>query len=140
MKEPLLLDTCALIWLSGLVTDGARDAAEALLQETHDAGNSIFLSPISAWELGNSFERGRITLPVPLKTWFERVVRTGGLTWAQLTVDVLIQSTQLPPPFHRDPADRIIVATARELGLRILTRDRKILDYAKGGHVLAIGC
>ena len=59
---------------------------------------------------------------------------------AELGPRVLVASTELPEGMHRDPADRIIVATAREFGLRVVTRDRKILSYAEKGHVMAVAC
>jgi PIN domain nuclease of toxin-antitoxin system len=140
MMGGLLLDTCALIWLTGLTDDNRTGTVESALDEAEESGSGIFLSPISAWELGNMTRKGRVTLPIPITAWFEKVMRDGGLTWADLSVDVLVHSTQLPEPIHRDPADRIIVATAREFGLRVVTRDRAILTYAAQGHVLALPC
>ena len=62
-----------------------------------------------------------------------------GLDWAKMPPDVLLASSTLPGDLHGDPADRIIVATAREYGLRLVTRDRKVLGYAARGHVMALG-
>ena len=59
---------------------------------------------------------------------------------SDMPIDVLVASSTMPGTPHGDPADRIIVATAREYGLRIVTRDAKILDYAARGHVLALAC
>ncbi len=72
--------------------------------------------------------------------WFETVVLRGRLRVDTLTAGVLVASTTLPDLDHRDPIDRIIIATARELGYRIVTRDRAILDYAEKGHVMALAC
>lgn len=82
----------------------------------------------------------RIGLARPALSWFEQVVTRSGARLADLCPKVLIASTELPDDLHRDPADRIIIATAREYGLRVVTRDRKILDYANKGHVMAVEC
>jgi PIN domain nuclease of toxin-antitoxin system len=72
--------------------------------------------------------------------WFSRLLSVSGVALAELSPRVLIASSFLPGSPPRDPADRIIVATARETGLRLITRDRAILSYAKAGHLDALGC
>ena len=63
-----------------------------------------------------------------------------GVVLQGLTADILIDSSLLPGEIHGDPADRIIIATARALDLTVVTRDRHILDYAARGHVRALAC
>jgi PIN domain nuclease of toxin-antitoxin system len=128
------------MWLTALVPDDGAAAISATLSEAERAGFGIFLSPITAWELANSASKGRVSMPMPIEPWLERAVRIGRLRWTTLSVGILLQSTALPDPMHPDPADRIIVATARELGMKVVTRDRKILAYAGLGHVMAIPC
>lgn len=84
--------------------------------------------------------KGRYASAVPPRIWFARLLALPGVKLADLTTDVLFASCDLPWATHPDPADRIIIATAREYGLRIVTRDRRILDYADKGHVMALAC
>lgn len=84
--------------------------------------------------------KGRIRSPMSPKTWFNRVITEGGIGLVPLSPDILADASFLPEPLHRDPADRIIIATARSMDLTIVTRDRHILDYAAQGHVRALAC
>lgn len=134
----LLLDTCAVIW----VAEGASiaNAAVAALDEAAQRGDPVCVSPMSAWEIGLLAAKGRLTISVSAEAWFTRLLATPGVQLSDLTVRALIASSFLPGLPPRDPADRIIIATARELGLRIVTRDQTILDYAAQGHVNALMC
>lgn len=135
--RPILLDTCALIWLEA----GANftPEAEAALQDAQAIGTQVLVSPITAWEIGLLVSRGRLALSLPPLKWFERVLDLG-VDLASMTPDILIASSQLPGPPLRDPADRIIATTARDGGYRLMTRDRPLLDFAAGGQVAAIPC
>ena len=134
----LLLDTCAAIWTSH---DAAIEpAATARLNSEFDEGNSVFVSPITAWEAGLLVSRGRAAFASGPKQWFANLIGVRGVALAEMPPGLLIESSNLPGTPPRDPADRIIIATARELGLCILTRDRLILDYADKGLVLAMAC
>lgn len=98
------------------------------------------VSAISAWELGLLAAGARVNLTAPPARWFATAMQRSGFTLAALTPDLLIASCFLPGSLHRDPADRIICATARESGHTIVTRDRKILEYAAAGHCRALAC
>jgi len=135
---PLLLDTCAAIWISG-EHPMSRESADAL-ERSRDAGETIYVSPITAWELGLLVSRGRMNLQMTAERWFARLMEAPGLQLSGLPVSVLIASSFLPGADLRDPADRIIAATAREYGYKIMTRDRPLLDYAEHGHIQAIAC
>jgi PIN domain nuclease of toxin-antitoxin system len=135
---PLLLDTCALIWSSD--SNGLQGEAADAIRTSMENGMSVFVSPISAWEIGMLIDKGRLTITENPHTWLRRLILKDGVRLAEMTVDMLLTSASLPDLAHGDPADRIIIATAREYGLRIVTRDRKILDYADKGHVLALAC
>ncbi|HEV7285466.1 type II toxin-antitoxin system VapC family toxin [Kaistia sp. UC242_56] len=134
----LLLDTCAMIWVAGNAE--LAEPAIAALDDAEDEAMPVFLSPISAWEIGLLVARNRLTLPTRPKAWLDRLLKAPNLRLAQLPPGVLIDSAFLPGTPPRDPADRIIIATAREYDLTIMTRDRLILDYAEAGHVRAIAC
>ena len=129
----LLLDTCAVLWLA----QGA-DIAPAARAEI--ANRNLHVSPISAWEIANLVRKSRIALTSPAATWVRQAVGKMQAEMPQLTVEILVDSCGLPGTPPNDPADRIIIATAREAGLEIVTRDRQILAYSKAGHVRTLEC
>jgi PIN domain nuclease of toxin-antitoxin system len=134
---PLLLDTCVVIWfLDGQLPSAARTA----LANAAAKGNDVFVSPICAWELGLLVSRGRLRLSMTPVDWFERLLAAPGIALAELSPRLLVHSSFLPGTPPRDPADRIIAATARANGYCIMTRDRQLLDYAAEGHVKALAC
>ena len=134
----LLLDTCAAIWLAE--GEAIADEAMAAIDRAGNAGETIFVSPITAWEVGLLAARGRITMSVPPLVWFERLLAVPGIALADLPVRVLIASSYLPGTPPRDPADRMIAATARENGFKLVTRDRLLLYYADQGHIETLAC
>jgi PIN domain nuclease of toxin-antitoxin system len=136
--RPLLLDTCAVIWLA----EGeklARSAAD-LLKAADDAAEVTYISPISAWEVGQLASRGRIQLLITPQRWFARLFEARGVRLAEMSPDLLIASSFLPGKPPRDPADRIIAATARDLGATLITRDRALLGYGTQGHLSVVEC
>lgn len=136
----LLIDTCALIWLVNSDDQANLGAVETTLNAAYSASTPVYMSPISAWEIAMLAAKGRLPIAMTPRAWVDQLILRSGLLWAQMPVDVLLASNALPADPHGDPADRIIIATAREYGLRIVTRDQKILDYAEKGHVMALAC
>jgi PIN domain nuclease of toxin-antitoxin system len=138
MKSDLLLDTCAAIWLA----QGAFLESTALkaLSEANADGRALRLSLITAWEIGLLAKSGCLAMAASPVALFQAFLRLPGVHAQQLTSDILIDSSLLPGSLHGDPADRIIIATARAHDLTIVTRDRLILDYAEKGHVRALAC
>ena len=134
--SPILLDTCALLWIAN---GGLKPEAEAAIAENDAAGVPVVASPISAWEIGLLASRGRIALPIDPGRWFSGFIEEG-IKLAPLTPQILVDSSFLPSADLRDPADRILAATARAFGYRLMTRDQPLLDYAAAGHLRAIGC
>jgi PIN domain nuclease of toxin-antitoxin system len=134
----ILLDTCAAIWFS--TAAGLRKAAVEALDAAVDRKEQIFVSPITAWEVGLLSAKGRLAWPISPKSWFNGLVGAEHMAVANLSPELLIESSFLPGSGLCDPADRIVVATAREFGWAVMTRDRVILDYAAAGHVRAIEC
>jgi PIN domain nuclease of toxin-antitoxin system len=134
----LLVDTCAAIWLAnGLsVRQATLDALDDALRD----GIPIYVSPISAWEIGMLASKKRVTLSVTPERWFGRLLALPGFELTELSTEVLIASSFLPGSPPRDPADRVIAATARDLGATLLTRDRLLLAYAEQGHLSAVAC
>ncbi len=128
----LLLDTCAVIWMAS--GEGLTEAGKARLMSAYRTTEQVLLSPISAWELGMLSSKGRITLTLDSEAWLETFCDRFHVGWAQMTPRILLRSSFLPGQYHGDPADRIILSTARELGLTILTGDRAMLEYGSVGH------
>ena len=138
----VLLDTCALIWLVNGDLDESP-AREAIIAAA-EAGN-VLVSTVSAWEVGllsrpNARGATRVQfLPDP-KTWFRTALSRPGIKLAQLTPGIAIDSSYLPGELHADPADRLIIATARQFGVPVITRDRRMIEYASCGFLEAVRC
>jgi PIN domain nuclease of toxin-antitoxin system len=134
----LLLDTHAAIWIAEdqPITSRAIEAVDA----AHRAGSTVFVSAISAWEIGLLVSRNRLSLVASPERWFQRLLSVPGVQLAELSPNILIASSFLPGTPPRDPADRIILATARDLGATLITRDRLLLKYGEDGQVSTIQC
>ncbi len=133
----VLLDTCAVIFVAnGEQID--RKARAVILRAA--AGDGLLLSPVSAWEIGLLAARRGMRFQPDAKAWFQDFAAREGVRIATLSAEAAIDSSFLPAPIHGDPADRLLIATARELGVPIVTRDRAILAYAASGNVKAVEC
>lgn len=129
-----LLDTHVWIWAQQ--HDASRlNAAAFRLIETWQREERLFLSAFSAWEIALLQQAGRIQLGMPPERFLEIAEEDGGLQIVPVSPWILIESVRLPGNLHRDPADRILAATARESGLTLVTRDDALLKYAAAGHV-----
>lgn len=84
--------------------------------------------------------RGRLVLDVSAEVYVSRAFSRPGVQVAALTPEIAVRSSHLPGTLHGDPADRMLVATAMLMGLKLMTRDRRILDYAAQGHLSASPC
>src|SRR5208282_73937 len=135
----LLLDTHAIIWIA----EGERieRAARAAVEAARSAGG-VLVSPVSAWELGLLVSKGRILTLAPTPAeWLARFLAQPGVRQVPLTMRAALDSCFLPEPFPGDPADRMLISTARELAIPLLTRDHLILAYAaETGAVKAMRC
>lgn len=138
----VLLDTCAVIWLA----NGDPLAPEALAAISHAAlADGVFVSPASAWEVGllsrvrGDNRPGLSFLPDP-QSWFARFMAGPGIKEAALLPEIAIAASHLPDPLHVDPADRVVIATARHHQIPIITRDGKFIDYAAQGYLSVIAC
>ena len=138
MSSPLLLDTCAAIWLTEQPDELGADITD-LLDRDSAAGVPVHLSPVTGWEVGLLIARGRLALSLEPKHWFSSLLARR-MTLAPLDADLMIDSSFLPHCDLRDPADRLIAATARRLGARVVTRDARLLAYAAAGHIRAVAC
>lgn len=125
MKPPVLLDTH--IWLWWLLGQPELSAREREALDAFAAmGTPPGLSAISLWEAQMLVEKGRLTLETPLAYWLPTAAAPETVTLLPMEVDVVLALENLPKSFHGDPADRIIVATARAHGLMLATHDGNI--------------
>ena len=124
----IALDTHALPqWKSG---DGKLSTkAKRAITKHQDIDRSILVSSISAWEIGMLVNRGRLTLNMDVDSWLAEVDKIPAVAFVPVDNSVSVKSTCLPGEFHKDPADRIIVALARHSSYPLITADEKILAY-----------
>jgi PIN domain nuclease of toxin-antitoxin system len=133
-RHPLLIDTHYWIWLLA-AQERLTPSSAKLIQDASDH-RDLLLSAISVWEVAMLQSKARVQLHKPCQQWVDEALATPGLGLTPLSPAVAIESNYLPGDFHGDPADRIIVATARVLGARLLTSDGYIQAYGRQGHVL----
>jgi PIN domain nuclease of toxin-antitoxin system len=122
----ILLDTHIWVWW---VDDNQQlaDRQRHLIQDNVRSGLEV--SAISCWEVAKLVQYGRLELACPLDEWMEQALAYPGVQLVELTPRIAIESTKLPGSFHRDPADQLIVATARVYDFPLLTADSRILQY-----------
>lgn len=131
--ERLLLDTHTWIWLiadNGQIAPTTRQVVASAQKE-----RILFASVISVWEAANLEAKGRVQLGAGVHAWLEQSLADDGIQLLPLTPEIAVASTRLPGNLHRDPADGILAATARIEGLTLLTRDVRLLDYGRKGHL-----
>ncbi len=132
----LLLDTHALVWSVeerprlGSAAKRAINIAARL--------NQIAVSAISPWEVALLVSKGRLNLSTDVMVWVREALAKPGVNLLPLEPEIAVASTRLPFEMHADPADRIIVATARHLGATLATADKALLDLAKKGYFRAM--
>jgi PIN domain nuclease of toxin-antitoxin system len=131
--DRLLLDTCAVLWLA----EGVPISVEA---RSAIAAGERHVSPITAWEIANLARKSRIALTMPVGAWINQAFAAIGARQPELTTAILVESCALPGAPPDDPADRIIIATARAHQLTVVTRDAAILAYAQSGHAKGMRC
>lgn len=129
----LLLDTHVFIWLvNGDVTLPVR--VRQLINKMLSHG-TVYLCVMSCWEIAMLEEKKRISLSRPCLQWIDDALRCSGVQVAALTPLICVDSCQLPGKIHGDPIDRMLIATARTMQLRLLTRDELLLHHGKKQHM-----
>jgi PIN domain nuclease of toxin-antitoxin system len=123
MTAPLL-DTHAWIWWIDQDPRLGTKAIDALDRLPRD--NRPFLCDISLWEVAMLVERGRLALDIPLRDWLDAAAHPRSVRLVPVSPDIAAAVAGLPDTFHRDPADRLIVAASRVLDLPVLTHDDRI--------------
>ena len=129
----VVLDTHALVWLLA----GNRRLSPAVARVVRQAAdtNQAFVSAITPWEIAMLVAKNRLTFACDVRTWLDDALGQPGISLAPLLPAIAVDSTRLPGTIHGDPADRIIVATARHLRATLITADTNLLVYGRAGHV-----
>lgn len=123
----IVLDTHIWIWWM----NGDPRFTRAMEQIVNDhQSRGIGICAISFWEVAQLVKRNRIAVSMDAETWIRTALSAPGIVPIELTPDIAVESVNLPGQFHRDPADQMIVATARVLNCPLLTADARILAYA----------
>ncbi|MFY3590623.1 MULTISPECIES: type II toxin-antitoxin system VapC family toxin [Achromobacter] len=123
----IVLDTHALVWWVAGDPQLSRPAREAIEAEAQDG--EILVAAISAWEVAMLAKAGRLALTLDAGAWLDTVAEVPAIRFVPVDVRISVQSVDLPGEFHKDPADRIIVATARHYSVPLISADLKIRDY-----------
>ncbi|KQR76462.1 twitching motility protein PilT [Burkholderia sp. Leaf177] len=129
----IVLDTHTLIWW--VSNDPSLSKKAKLAIERERAGGEIVVSTITAWEIAMLVERETLAFSMDVEHWLAQVQQIPGVRFEPIDVEISTRSVKLPGEFHKDPADRLIVATARKFGAPLVTKDLKIRAYA---HVKTI--
>ncbi len=129
----ILLDTHVWLWWISNPEELSEEANTAIQQAQHES--SIAISSISTWEIALLVEKGRLKLSIDVRDWVRKTEGLGFVNFIPVDNTISLRSVSLPGDFHADPADRIITATALTMGVPLITRDDKILEYT---HVQTI--
>lgn len=136
-NDLLLLDTHCWLWAQlGLIEHLSRVALSAIRDA--ESGGNLRVSVISVWEIAMLQKYGRVALPMNIGTWIDQALTKSGISVAPFTPEIAIESVHLPGDLHGDPADRMLVATARVIGATLLTKDRRLIQYSRQRHVRAL--
>jgi PIN domain nuclease of toxin-antitoxin system len=133
----LLLDTHIWVWYVEGERERFSPRIEPLVEAAVERGE-VLVSAISVWEIAQLDALRRLELTQDVRAWVARALAFPGVKLKGLSPAIAIESTRLPGSPHRDPADRILIATARLSGSRLVTCDTRLLGYARHGHVKVI--
>lgn len=122
----IVLDTHIWVWWAN---QSPQLLAEHRKLISEHAPNGLGVSILSCWEVAKLAEKGRLKLAQPVDEWIAIALQLPSVVALPLTLEIVIESTRLPAPMHADPADQLIVATARILQAPLLTADKRLIDY-----------
>ena len=131
----LLLDTHVWLWLEAEPERLCKSARSHI--ERSARSGELWVSVMSVWEIGMLVAKDRIRLTMPVDEWVRQARATPGLQMLGVIPEIALESTRLPEAPHGDPVDRMLIASARQHNLTLVTADEKILAYAKLGHLKA---
>jgi PIN domain nuclease of toxin-antitoxin system len=132
--EPLLLDTHIWFWLAEGTPGKLSPTCLKKIRAASGSGE-LLISVISVWEVANLDAKKRVLLSLDCHEWVRQALRGPVIELVDLSPEIAIDSTRLPEGFHADPADRILIATARNRNAILVTADRAILEYSRSKHV-----
>lgn len=132
----LLLDTHILIWLAEGLSDLPARSRRLINEAARTDG--VAVSAITFWEIAMLAKKGRIAINRPIREWRADALSSGGFEEIPVTGEISVESVLLPGALHEDPADRLLAATARLGGLKLGTRDKRLLDYGRAGHLATV--
>ncbi len=121
-----LLDTHVLIWMAESSGDLSGNISDVLRRSSSE---DLAISAITPWEIAKKVSLGKLCLSLPLADWLTAAANPKGIRIVPLSIDISIEANTLPGEFHKDPADQIIVASARKHNLQLITADNRILAY-----------
>ena len=124
----IVLDTHAWIWFTSKPDVLSRKAKSAVDEAVKE--KNVFVSSISAWEVALLVKNNRLQLSMDVTDWIAKSENLPFFQFIPVSNSIAVKAVNLPPPLHPDPADRIIIATALSTGVAIVTKDKKISDYA----------
>lgn len=125
----IVIDTHVLLWWADASGELSPAAQSAIDREIDNEAGEILVSSISAWEIATLIAKERLSLSMDVSVWLATVAQIAAIRFIPVDNEIGVKSTELPGDFHKDPADRIIVATARKFAAPLLTADQKILAY-----------
>jgi PIN domain nuclease of toxin-antitoxin system len=120
--------------------DAMSEESLSAIKAAQAENEGVYVSPITAWEIATLVAKNRLRLTLSPESWFDALIALAGVRLAEMTPKILIASATLPGSPPKDPADRIIAATARAFGYVIVTRDGELMPYAEAGHIQAVSC
>ena len=123
----IILDTHSFVWLIKTPLKLSAKAKKEILKAQKE--KEIFISSISAWEIALLVKEGKLNLGIEVSQWVEKLARNSAIHFIPVDNEIAIKSVNLVDFTNKDPADRIIVATAKHLGAKLITSDRRILKY-----------
>lgn len=135
-RQRVVLDTHVWIWL----VDGNSQLLPRIRVLIDDAARmgAVLIPAICVWEVATLELKGRLVLQKDPRDWVREALNQPGISLVPHSAEIALDSCYLPGDLHQDPADRLIVATARIENAVVVTRDRRLLRYAKDGHVSAV--
>ena len=125
----VLLDTH--VWIRLQMLSHPLSAAAIAAIQNATALRSVYVPAISIWEIAMLTRRKRLQLDMPLSRWVADALDKPGIQMLPLSIDIAIEAAELPEPMYKDPADRMIVASARIEGLTLITSDKQMLRVAR---------
>jgi PIN domain nuclease of toxin-antitoxin system len=131
----IVIDTHVLVWWASSDLNRLSKIALSHLAKAEKVDGGIIISAISSWEIAVLVSKGRLKLAMDVEDWLNHVAALPGVRFLPIDRHIAVQSVRLPQPFHQDPADRMIVSTARALNFPLITADQAILNYS---HVRAL--